>query len=159
MACITTKYSTHKTKFKSKCVFSSNNETFQFLKCQLWRSLEIGDNFKGIPMPKLELLINEFQELIVPCYPPMIPSTLIDAIPNVNSWVHQLTSLSRMHVLIFMRTTQIYVEICNNGPLENSLKTLYAPKKKTKKYLKFRHPHPFEIHGKTSILTYGLIYV
>jgi hypothetical protein len=51
-------------------------------------------------MPKLELLL-EFQELIVPCYPPMIPSTLIDAIPNVSSWVHQLTAQPEcMHLFL-----------------------------------------------------------
>ncbi len=82
-------------------------------------------------MPKLKLLL-EFQELIVPFYPPMIPSTSIDAIPNVSSWVHQLTSSSQMQALIFMRTAQIYVEICDNRPLENSLKTCMPPKENQK---------------------------
>ncbi len=60
MAFKMTKESTHKTKFKQKCEFSSTNETFQFLECEFedpWKLM--GNKFKGIQMLKLEC--NKFE--------------------------------------------------------------------------------------------------
>jgi len=54
------KESTHKTKFKQKCEFSSKNETFQFLECEFedpWKLM--GNKSKGIQMLKLEF--NKFE--------------------------------------------------------------------------------------------------
>jgi len=96
MALKITKESTHKTKFKQKCEFSSTNETLQFLECEFedpWKLM--GNKFKGIQILKLELINLSFQS-----FPPMIASTLIGAILHAHSWVHKLIKYKAMHALI-----------------------------------------------------------